>query len=173
MATKSFWDFSVRLYAKPGVEQACLALQNQFGLEVNNVLFCLWHGQRCGIFLQSTLLQMVEFSNEWHTNVVNPLRSTRSWMKGRNNMIDATEDNFENLRNAIKKLELKAEWLQQGQLQSMVSDVPEYEVDDPKQAMIDNLQNYLVVVDIQAEQSLMTHFEVVLNALERTNDLTG
>ena len=167
MATKSFWDFSVRLYAKPGVEQACLALQNQFGLEVNNVLFCLWHGQRCGVFKQSTLLQMVEFSNQWHTNIVSPLRSIRSWMKGRNNMIDATEDNFENLRNAIKKLELKAERLQQDQLQSMVSGVTEYEVADPIQAMIDNFQNYLVVVDIQSEQSLMTHFEIVLNAMDR------
>jgi len=164
MATKSFWDFSVRLYAKPGVEQACLALQNQFGLEVNNVLFCLWHGQRRGVFSQSTMLQMVEFSNQWHTNIVCPLRSTRSWMKGRKNLIDATEDNFENLRNAIKKLELQAERLQQDQLQSMVSGVPEYEVADPKQAMIDNLQNYLVVVDIQPEQSLMTHFEIVLSA---------
>jgi uncharacterized protein (TIGR02444 family) len=167
MVANSFWDFSVHHYAKPGVEQACLALQNEFGLDVNNVLFCLWHGRLHGVFSQSTLLQMVEFSNEWRTNIVSPLRSTRSWMKGRNSVIDATEDSFENLRNAIKKLELQAERLQQDQLQSMVSGLPEYEVDDPKQAMIYNLQNYLVVVDLHPEQKLMAHFEVVLSALER------
>ena len=173
MASNSFWDFSIQLYAKPGVEQACLAMQNKFGLDVNNVLFCLWHGQLYGEFPNSTLSQMIVFTNEWRTNVVQPLRSARSWMKGKENLIDASEGSFENLRSSIKKLELQAELLQQNQLQSLVSGMPENEVDDPNQAMLNNLQNYLVVADLQSEQSLLTHFEVVLSALERTGDQTG
>lgn len=168
MAANIFWDFSVRQYAKPGVEQACLALQNKFDLDVNNVLFCLWHGQLHGVFSQSTVLQMVEFSNEWRTNIVSPLRSTRNWMKGRNSMIDATEDSFENLRNSIKKLELKAERLQQDQLQSLVSGVPENVVDDPRQAMLDNLQLYLTAVDSKPEYELIECYEIVLSTIETT-----
>ena len=30
------------LYAQPGVADACLKLQDEFGLDVNLVLFCIW-----------------------------------------------------------------------------------------------------------------------------------
>jgi len=37
-----FWEFSLNVYARPGVEQACLALQEQAGADVNLLLFSLW-----------------------------------------------------------------------------------------------------------------------------------
>lgn len=42
------WNFSLQHYAKPGVKQACLALQDTTGLDVNVALACLWHERRGG-----------------------------------------------------------------------------------------------------------------------------
>ncbi len=40
------WTFSLQHYAKPGVQPACLALQDTAGLDVNVALACLWHERR-------------------------------------------------------------------------------------------------------------------------------
>ena len=45
-----FWDFSVRTYGVPGVSQACLALQDERGVDVNMLLYCIWIGATRGEF---------------------------------------------------------------------------------------------------------------------------
>ena len=39
-----FWNFSLRLYARAGVPDACLALQARHGIDVNLLFCCLWLG---------------------------------------------------------------------------------------------------------------------------------
>ena len=39
-----FWPFSLEVYRQPGVESACLSLQETAGLDVNALLFCCWTG---------------------------------------------------------------------------------------------------------------------------------
>ncbi|MGI9492931.1 MAG: TIGR02444 family protein, partial [Geminicoccaceae bacterium] len=41
-----FWDYSLSLYGRPGVEQACLELQRRHGLNVNLLLFAFWLADR-------------------------------------------------------------------------------------------------------------------------------
>ncbi|MCG8546534.1 MAG: TIGR02444 family protein, partial [Alphaproteobacteria bacterium] len=36
----AFWNFSLRAYARPGVADACIRLQDRYGVDVN-VLFYL------------------------------------------------------------------------------------------------------------------------------------
>jgi uncharacterized protein (TIGR02444 family) len=43
-----FWDFSVRTYGRPGVAEACLALQNRDGADVNMLMFAAWYGISAG-----------------------------------------------------------------------------------------------------------------------------
>ena len=38
----NLWEFSLSVYGKSGVPDACLTLQNSHCLDVNLVLFCLW-----------------------------------------------------------------------------------------------------------------------------------
>ncbi|NNC63961.1 MAG: DUF2390 domain-containing protein, partial [Gammaproteobacteria bacterium] len=38
-ASEGFWAFSVRVYGKPDVPTACLDLQNDYGLDVNLLLY--------------------------------------------------------------------------------------------------------------------------------------
>ena len=42
---ESFWSFSLTVYGRPGVEAACLELQDRFGADVNLALYCLWIGR--------------------------------------------------------------------------------------------------------------------------------
>ena len=43
-AAGALWDFAVRLYAEPGVGEACLALQDRFGVDVPLLLWAAWLG---------------------------------------------------------------------------------------------------------------------------------
>ena len=43
-----FWDFSLEVYAKEGVADACLRLQDDLGIDVNMLLFCCWAGHSGG-----------------------------------------------------------------------------------------------------------------------------
>lgn len=102
-----FWDFSLAAYGRPGVAEACLALQDRLGLDVNLLLFALWAG-RCGRRLTAVeLATLREASGPWHREVVVPLRGVRRRLKG------AADPAHEALRRRIKRDELEAERLEQ------------------------------------------------------------
>ena len=42
-AGSPFWRFSLRFYRRRGVADACITLQEQAGVDVNLLLFLLWH----------------------------------------------------------------------------------------------------------------------------------
>lgn len=129
MTTQSqkFWDFSVRLYAQPRVAESCLELQDIFGIDVNLLLFCYWHGLYFGRIPDQTLQQAFEFSKLWRAEVVQPLRNVRQWMKqyhSKNEVSDAQD--FLQLRERIKAVELNAENHQQNTLQKLVMEDEPY-----------------------------------------------
>src|SRR5262249_40267230 len=45
LQTLNFWNFSLKVYGRPGVAAACIALQDGLGLDVNLLLYCCWHGR--------------------------------------------------------------------------------------------------------------------------------
>ncbi len=72
-----FWDYSVALYRRPGVETACLGLQRRHGLDVNLVLLGCWLASR-GIVLDRATLEGVEQAvSDWRADVIMPLRALR------------------------------------------------------------------------------------------------
>ena len=78
----NFWNFSVKFYSSMNVAEACLALQEEFDLDINLLLFCLWFSRNHGEVNDELLRNVWEFSSEWKIEVVQPLRSVRKWMKG-------------------------------------------------------------------------------------------
>lgn len=112
--SQNFWNFSVDLYAQPRVADACLDLQNTYGLDVNLLLFCHWHGVNLGEFPQTTVTLACEFSRTWRKEVVQPLRNVRQWMKLEEQPFATTNHTqFDTLRTRIKFDELAAEKYQQ------------------------------------------------------------
>jgi len=100
----AFWSFSLRIYAAPGVESACLDLQGRFGADVNLVLYCLWIGRA---ITPEALERALEAAAPVQT-YIRPLREMRRTLpKGAA------------VRDAVKKAELAAEKLEQDTLEAL------------------------------------------------------
>jgi uncharacterized protein (TIGR02444 family) len=99
------WEFSLALYARPGVPEACLALQDRHGLDVNLVLACLWAAASGrGRLDGARIAALRDASQAWQETVVAPLRGIRRRLKG------WPESAF---REQVKALELEAERIEQ------------------------------------------------------------
>ena len=114
-----FWDFSVRTYGVSGVSQACLALQDERGVDVNMLLYCIWIGATRGVFNEQLYRAAMDYSHDWAAHVVRPLRAARTWMKSEGCRREgAPAESCMSVRKRIKAVELEAEKLQQDALES-------------------------------------------------------
>ena len=106
------WGFACAVYAARGVADACLALQDREGLDVNLLLFCCWAG-RHGHTLTTAQLESLDAAiRPWQREVTQALRRARTWLKTEGDgSAEVTE-----LRAAIKHAELDAERLAQAKL---------------------------------------------------------
>lgn len=96
----SLWDYSLSHYHKPGVEKACLQLQDDFSLDVNIVFLCCFYAQHYGALSTQQINKLKELSYQWQNNLIKNLRQSRRWLK---------KKDAELLRQGIKELELNAE----------------------------------------------------------------
>jgi len=119
------WSFSLDLYAKPGVEPACLTLQSA-GVNVCLLLCGLWLERRGVACNEQRLQQLRQLTEPWEAEVVRPLRTLRSqWKTG------ARQDTaLDSLREQIKRLELEAERRLLERLQAVAEDWPEEQRND-------------------------------------------
>jgi uncharacterized protein (TIGR02444 family) len=108
---QAFWDFSLRVYAQPGVHEECVALQERLSLDVNVLLFAAYAGAKLGIALSGhNLAELIAETEDWHITVVRRLRSTRTEMKKwSENKSDPLAASAATLRLAVKQAELDAE----------------------------------------------------------------
>lgn len=108
----ALWDFSVALYAKPGVAPACLDLQERHGIDVNALLFCLWLAESGrGPAPRAVLDAAFDAAGPWHQRVVRALRPLRRLLKPGFEPIDA--ELVRALRARIQKVEIDAEHVEQ------------------------------------------------------------
>lgn len=113
-AGSPFWDYSLRTYAKPGVAQACLELQNNYGVDVNILLFLMWCAGEGRRVSASDVTEIAAFIGPWARQVVLNLRTVRQVLKDTAWPVD--EAGKERLRNSVKACELEAERLEQESL---------------------------------------------------------
>lgn len=99
------WDFALTFYSRPGVEQACLTLQDDAGVDVCELLFHGWlyvHGLEA---LPESLVALRQARRDWQTEVTEVLRGLRRDLKHH----DAPSETVSALRERIKQAELLAE----------------------------------------------------------------
>jgi uncharacterized protein (TIGR02444 family) len=107
----AFWQFSLAVYAAPGVADECLALQERYGVDVNVLMFSAWIGSERKIQLTpEDIGAIAAVVTPWHESAVKPLRSVRRYMKG------LSQSNIDNLRARVKGAELAAEQVEQAML---------------------------------------------------------
>jgi uncharacterized protein (TIGR02444 family) len=104
-----FWRFSLAVYGEPGVQDACLAVQDGLGGDVNLLLFCAW----CGASLSEAQLAALEQCiADWNARVIQPLRAVRRTIKP----VAASDAAIADFREAVLAVELRAEQIAQAML---------------------------------------------------------
>lgn len=138
----SFWRFSLRTYRAPGVAEACLALQDGCGADVNLLLYCCWTGL-IGRRLSARAVRSARAAvARWQSEVVSPLRrSRRAIRKGHRGV---TGEWAEQLRKRIGTAELDAEYVEQSVLAGHAAGMPPLARKcEPREAAAANLKCYL------------------------------
>lgn len=111
----AFWRFSLAFYAGAGIPQACLQLQDDYGADVNVLLYALFLA-RAGRQLGPEDVARLEAScADWRGHVVHPLRRARRFTKTPPATYDVADT--ATLRVELGRLELTAEYLQQRALE--------------------------------------------------------
>ena len=106
-----FWRFSLQFYRVPKVADACIALQEEAGVDVNLLLFLLWQARQRRRLSTSDVAAVEAKIAPWRDATVIPLRSVRRSLKSPPALVEAAT--AEAFRNRIKAVELEAERLQQ------------------------------------------------------------
>ena len=106
------WNFSNKFYKNDNVRIACLKLQNEFGFDVNIVLYCCWMAYSgYPIIKIEELLEIIRTIKPWQNEVISDLRKVRVRMKSNNGIKFGIHSNA--LRDKIKDCELQAERIEQ------------------------------------------------------------
>src|SRR3974377_9828 len=80
--SQSLWNFSLAVYANKAVQDECLALQDEFGLDVNLILLCSYLGAVHGVTLTAEETASArDVVREWEQDIVRPLRVARRSLK--------------------------------------------------------------------------------------------
>ncbi|MCJ1888267.1 TIGR02444 family protein [Pseudomonas sp. LA21] len=119
------WSYALQLYARPGVEAACLALQ-EGGADVCLMLASTWLGSTGVAFSPARISALESTARNWRDQVIVPLRSLRQqWREAAQQ--DAA---LAGLRERLKQLELDAEKVLLERLESVAKDWPRGEAED-------------------------------------------
>ncbi|SEM79771.1 TIGR02444 family protein [Halomonas caseinilytica] len=100
LAGDSLWDFALALYARDGIEPACLTLQDEAGIDVAELLWHCWLYQH-GLRADDTPSDV----RQWQRTVTTPLRDLRRELKP----AARERSGVATVRQHIKQAELDAE----------------------------------------------------------------
>ncbi|MCK6431848.1 MAG: TIGR02444 family protein [Aquabacterium sp.] len=158
---QAFWRHSLRLYAAAGVAPACLALQDDHGIDVNLLLLCCWlgsQGRRLGLRDMRAAMTAVA---AWQSGVVQPLRAARRALKPMAQ--GALADVAPQLRQKLSRLELEAEFQEHELLLRWAeSRTLTCRPDAPQATTAANLRTYLRLMGVPDErmEATLTAFGV-------------
>jgi uncharacterized protein (TIGR02444 family) len=116
------WRFSLHFYRQAGVADACIALQDGCGVDVNLLLFVLWLSARRRHLSVGEVRDLDAAVRTWRDLTIVPVRAIRRNLKGAATVVDANKQ--EALRTRIKAVELEAERLQQEALYARSRSLP-------------------------------------------------
>jgi uncharacterized protein (TIGR02444 family) len=159
-----FWQFSLRTYRAPGVQEACLALQERCGADVNLLLFCGWAGRDSRVLERGDLLSAVACVGNWQSDVIAPLRLARRGLK-REAAGGTAAALALPLRKRILALELELERVEQTLLAELVSRWPSPARRlPPREAIAANLACYLALLGVAASPAHSAPLECIAAA---------
>jgi uncharacterized protein (TIGR02444 family) len=117
-----FWRFSLRFYRQPEVADACITLQEKAGVDVNLLLFLLWHATQKRALSPAEIADIERRIAPWRNMTVIPLRTMRRALKSPPTLVPGA--GAELFRTKIKAIELEAERLQQEAMHELACPSP-------------------------------------------------
>src|SRR5947208_15440501 len=98
-----FWRFSLAFYRRADVAEACIALQEDAGVDVNLLLFLLWQASLGQVISPAQVDELEQRVAPWRNATVIPLRSVRRALKSPPGLVGAgTAELFRTKINAVK-----------------------------------------------------------------------
>jgi uncharacterized protein (TIGR02444 family) len=121
-AETPFWRFSLHFYRQAGVSDACIALQDDCGVDVNLLLFLFWLAAGNRQLSAADVQRLDEAVRGWRDLTIVPIRDARRKLKGAATLVQPQKQ--EAFRTKIKAIELEAERLQQEALYGLARSGP-------------------------------------------------
>jgi uncharacterized protein (TIGR02444 family) len=157
-----FWRFSLNFYRQAGIAEACIALQDDCGVDVNLMLFLLWLAAGGRQLSMDNIKELDAAVRDWRKLTIIPIRDIRRKLKAAPTIVEAGEQ--EAFRTRIKALELEAERLQQEALYRRSGSAPRGSEEPPAAARA-NLAAYERVLGARfpkaAVDCLVSTFEAI------------
>jgi uncharacterized protein (TIGR02444 family) len=120
--TTPFWRFSLNFYRQAGVSDACIALQDGCGVDVNLLLFLFWLAGDGRQLSADDVKGLDDKVRDWRNLTIIPIRGARRKLKGAATLVEPGQQ--EAFRTKVKAVELEAERLQQQALYDFTKSGP-------------------------------------------------
>jgi uncharacterized protein (TIGR02444 family) len=171
--TNPFWEYSLRVYGKRGVAEACIELQDGYGLDVNLILACLWSdAEGPGRLDSEQIRDLVNRTRTWQEKVVMPIRKVRRFCK--NEPEEVPDELREGFRPGLQTVELDAERVEQalifGSLQE--TSASGARTGDGRDA-VQNLLTYLALQDISVDGGVAQRLGTIVSSAFPGADLAA
>jgi uncharacterized protein (TIGR02444 family) len=161
-----FWRFSLAFYRQAGVSDACIALQDGHGVDVNLLLFLFWLASGGRQLAAEHVKQLDDTVRGWRNLTIVPIRDARRKLKGAATFVAPGKQ--EAFRTKVKAIELDAERLQQEALYKFTTSGPLGRQASPPAAARANVAAYASAMGLsfpqQAVAVLVSAFDGIKHA---------
>ncbi len=156
-----FWRFSLKFYRQTGVSDACIAMQDGCGIDVNLLLFLFWLAAGGRQLSADEVKKLDDQVRDWRNLTIVPIRDARRKLKGAATLVEPGKQ--EAFRTKVKAIELEAERLQQEALYAFTQAGPLGTPAAPPAAARANVAAYEAVLGLrlppQAVELLLAAFD--------------
>jgi uncharacterized protein (TIGR02444 family) len=160
--TTPFWRFSLQFYRQSGVSDACIALQDDCGVDVNLLLFLFWLAADGQQLSADEVKKLDDKVRDWRNLTIIPIRDARRKLKGAPTLVEPGKQ--EAFRTKVKAIELDAERLQQEALYAFTQSGPLGKEASPSAAARGNVAAYERVMGVSFPKNAV---EVLIGAFDK------
>lgn len=141
----ALWTFAINLYQHKALAEHCLKLQDEYRVNINILLWCIWCGEE-GMPIDEARLDLAALEiHAWHGQMVEPLRTIRRAMKN----FDAAQKN-KSLASCYEQMKAAELALERVEL-SMLAQLCEEWSEPNATESLNNLSLYLKKMHVKEE----------------------